>query len=770
MEEEEINENIDTNSPEKILNNKSNNIKSRDNLFKNSNSSSGELISKINEEANALNNEINSSNLKVFEKYHDLSIKELEILLAQKNDNILSLNSQKEKYKKTLSEIIKKLNYTMKTNSNYLYDDVDQDLILNLERIKEEKKRELEISKKTNKFFKEHLADIKDKLSFGDNEKKKMSSIEVKINNLKKKNLLIKKEINDIRADKLKHKKDYELVTDNKKFWHKIKIKTEEMNNFSAQKQGYFSKLNTSMKSLDNLIKELKRFEEIFNASINEEIEEILVKKINFWMNLIKKDLSGEKSEILSRIENGQSLFLKKISNNKNEIMERYSTNPTYNNINLKNNLETNNNSELKNKENENFLNNNIETTENIINQNNSLLNNNSNNIYSQEPQSKLFKNRIIINKNRSTSLILSNFNKGNNTAKISNNKIKFYMQNNGNINSTGNFNYNLEYKTLFRKLNYLKLKSPLGGSMKLKLSNINNLENYSKSNNNLISEEVFENNNSQEQNIKSHPNNNAGNNNELLLDNILTKDYNELSNKDYREILNKKDQYLQQNLRLEKNIEEIQRTKNKKLQNVLNVIEENYNNLENLKNRNDLLKKEIQNLTNVQLLRYEQAKLESEIQPKRPNIKKIKIKIEQNKSEEEINKIIELNRIKKKLKERKENKIDYFDEVFRKNKKPIKRKSSSKTKENNDDTKDREEKLKIIKEKYQKGGYDDSNDEIKDINNNINENEKLDSQIKENNVNNENNADNNINNLSQEEKKQNLEENKEEVKAENIN
>ena len=760
MEEEEINENIDTNSPEKINTNESKNIKTGDNLLKNSNSSSGELISKINKEANALNPEINSSNLKVFEKYHDLTIKELEILLSQKNDNILSLNSQKEKYKKTLSEIIKKLNYTMKANANYLYDDVDEDLILNLERIKEEKKRELEISKKTNKFFKEHLADIKERLSFGDNEKKKMSSIEIKINNLKKKNLLIKKEINDIRVDKLKHKKDYELVTDNKKFWHKIKIKTEEMNNFSAQKQGYFSKLNTSMKSLDNLIKELKRFEEIFNASINEEIEEILVKKINFWMNLIKKDLSGEKNEILSRIENGQSLFLKKINNNKNELMERYSINPTSNNINIKNNLEKNNNSE-----NENNLINNIETAENIINQNNSLLNNNTNNINSQEAQSKLFKNRIIINKNRSTSLILSNFNKGNNTAKVSNNQIKFYMQNNGNINSTGNFNYNLEYKTLFRKLNYLKLKSPLGGSMKLKLSNINNLENYSKSNNNLISEEVFDNDYSPEKNIKSNPNNNnAGNNGETLLDNILTKDYNEITNKDYRELLNKKDQYLQQNLRLEKNIEEIQRTKNKKLQNVLNVIEENYNNLENLKNRNDLLKKKIQNLTNVQILRYEQAKLESEIQPKRPNIKKIKLKIEQNKSEEEINKIIQLNRYKKKLKERKESKIDYFDEVFRKNKKTVKRKSSSKTKENNDDTKDREEKLKIIKEKYQKGGYDDSNDEIKDINNNNeninNENEILNSQNKENNE----------NNLSQEEKKENLEENKEEIKAENIN
>ena len=30
-------------------------------------------------------------------------------------------------------------------------------------------------------------------------------------------------------------------------------------------------------------------------------------------MNLIKKDLSGEKNEILSMIENGQSLFQKKL-------------------------------------------------------------------------------------------------------------------------------------------------------------------------------------------------------------------------------------------------------------------------------------------------------------------------------------------------------------------------------------------------------------------------------------------------------------------------
>ena len=712
MKGKEINENSYTNNSEKINMIKSNNTKSSDNNLKNSDSSAGDLISKINKEANTLDQEINSSNLKVFEKYHNLSIKELQILLAQKNDNILNLNDQKEKYKKRLNEIIKKLNSTISKNSDFLYDEnEDPDLIINLENIIEEKKRDLENSKKINKFYKSKLDSIKDRVSLADIDNKKVNSIEIQINNLKKKNSLIKKEINDIRIDKLKHKKEYELVTDNKKFWHKIKIKTEEMNNFSAQKQGYFTKLNMSMKSLDNVIKEVKRFEEIYNASINEEIEESLVKKINFWMNLIKQDLSGDKNEILYRIENDKSLFLKKI-NNKNELMERYSTNPTLNNnmnTNFTNlmentnlNIQKNNeNNLIKNRERDKEIN---DITENNTNINNSILNNN---VESIETQSRLFKNRIIINKNKSSSLILSTFNKGSNSVKRGNQHINFFNKNN-NINASGNFNYNLEYKTLFRKLNYLKLKSPLGSSMKIKLNNIDNLDSYNKGNN-LISEEIndtLENN----LNIKSNQNT-SENNNELILDNILTKDYNEITNGDYRELLNKKDQYLQQNLRLEKNIEDIQRTKNKKLSNVLKIIEENIDNLENLKNRNNILKKEIQNLSNVKTLRLEQVKLESELLPKRPNIKKLKITSEQNKSEE-INKLIEINYYyKKKLKERKNNKIDYFDEVFKKNKNTKNNKSNSKKKENSNENTNREEKLKIIKEKYKKGDYDDSRD-----------------------------------------------------------
>ena len=682
MNDEELNEISETNNQLKESktkkDNKLNSVEK--NTLKNSDSSAGDIITKINKEANDLDNEINSANLKVFEKYHNLSIKELQILLMQKNDNILNLNDQKEKYKKTLNEIIKKLNLTISKNTDVLYDDnLDEDLLINLERIKEEKRKELENSKKINKMFKNQLELIKDKLSLGDKEKKKMNLIEIKINNLKEKNSSIKNEINNIRIDKLKHKKEYELVVDNKLFIHKLKIRTEEMNNFSGQKQGYFTKLNTSMKSLDNVIKELKRLEEIYNASINEEIEENFVKKINYWINLLKTDLTGEKDEIILRVENGKSLFLNKMNqnSNKNDLIEKYI----------------------------------IETENTNINNNMSLLNNNKE---SSDIQSKLFKNRIKINKNKSSGLILSNLTKGNITSKKEIDKIKFYMKNNQNTN--GNFNYNLEYKTLFRKLNYLKLKSPLGGSMKLKMNN----------NNNYNSEEI------------SLLNNNNNINSELLLNNILTKDYNEITNADYRELLVKKDQYLQQNLRLEKNIEEIQKTKNKKYNNVLKVIEENIYNLTHLKNANDLLKKEIQNLINVQKLRFEQAKLESEIQPKRPNIKKIKLKSE-NKTEE-TNKIIENDYYKNKLKEKRNNKIDYFDEIFKKKNKSAK--AENKAKENNininNKNKNREEKLKIIKEKYKKGNIDDSNDY--DILNKNKDIEKLNEALNENNNTDENN------------------------------
>ena len=66
-------------------------------------------------------------------------------------------------------------------------------------------------------------------------------------------------------------------------------------------------------------------------------------------------------------------------------------------------------------------------------------------------------------------------------------------------------------------------------------------------------------------------------------------------------------------------------------------------NNFSDLKNANDLSKKWIRNLNNLEKVRFEQAKLETEIQIKKWNNKKIKLKVEHNKNDE-INKLLEID------------------------------------------------------------------------------------------------------------------------------
>jgi hypothetical protein len=273
-------------------------------------------MSKINQNAKNVKTKVNNKNLKVFEKYHNLSIKELHILLSQKNDDLIKLNEEKEKSKKILHDLFSKLNNTISNNFEYLYsDEIDDELIYNLEKTKEDKKKQLENSKKINNLFKEQLSNIKDKISYNEKAKKKLSLVDKKIDNLKKKNILLKKEIIDIKNKNVIQDKELEIISENKKYPLKIKIKTEEMSNFVSQKHDYFSKFSMSLKSLDNILKEIKRFDEMYNSSIKEDTDENIVKKINFWMSLIKSDLAGDKSDIVTRIESGKSQFLNEIKN-----------------------------------------------------------------------------------------------------------------------------------------------------------------------------------------------------------------------------------------------------------------------------------------------------------------------------------------------------------------------------------------------------------------------------------------------------------------------
>ena len=587
---------------------KDNNPKQTENQYiKSTNISNSNEKSENIKNSQKVQKKAKSNLMKVFDKYHNLSKKELHILLSQKNDDIIRLNEKKEKSKKILSDLISKLNNTISKNSEVLYEDeFNVDILSNLEKLKNDKKKQLENSKKMNNLFKQQLLHIKEKISNNEKEKKKLQLIDNKIDNLQKENILLKKEINLIKSKKAIQNKKVEYI-DNNKYSQEIKIKTEENNNFASQKHDYFTKLTMSLKSLESIKKEVKRFDEIYNSSIKDATDENLVKKINFWINLIKNDLKGEENEIVTRIKEDKSQFLKEIESKNDIIISQYnSTLET---------LESMNNTKKKEE-----------------NENNKTSIKNKNTIKSN----KIYRNGLLANKTKSTSLLYSNFYVTLSTTRK--NKMAQYMK----TNNSGN---DLEKITLFKKLNYLKLKSPIH-NMKLRLKNISNAENKSKGNNYFISEEINDSIGvNYKSNIQMSPNNKKISDEDI--NSILTGDYNQISDADYRELLDKKDQYLDSNMRLDKNIDNLRKTKNKKIAYILKIIKENDNNLQNIKKQNYLIEREINKLNNIYQLTYEQVKLENEVNKKQINSKK-KLKSDSIKKEE-----IDTNKEKDKSKEK---------------------------------------------------------------------------------------------------------------------
>ena len=71
--------------------------------------SGGDIMKKINEEADNLESLIDKNKLKIFSKYEDLNEKQLKKLIEERNENILKINNQKENSKNILSELLKKL-------------------------------------------------------------------------------------------------------------------------------------------------------------------------------------------------------------------------------------------------------------------------------------------------------------------------------------------------------------------------------------------------------------------------------------------------------------------------------------------------------------------------------------------------------------------------------------------------------------------------------------------------------------------------------------
>ena len=581
-------------------------------------SESADIMKKINEAADNLESIIDKNDLKIFSKYEDLNIEQLKKLLNEKNQNILKLNNQKEESKNVLNNLLKQLNKSITDNAETLYrEKPDPERLFDLQKEMENKKKELKFAKKMNHSCKTQYSAINNKLNqkkedIGDN------NGEVKISNLKNENKKLQFDIRKFKDETVIKKKDVKNIVDNIVFPNLMKKKADEIRNLTNSKHKCYTKMQICINSLENLIKEINHLEESSKVKYQEDGDEILNNKLNFWIDIIKSDLSGTKDEILEKIDNNETNFLREI--NKIEIK----------------------------------------------------VNNSDANITNIRAKSTSFDENIKDNNysvGRSYNLYTS---KGkNNVARTS-------------------------HKGILGKFNYLKQK-PNTYLNKNKINKIN-----------ISSEEI-------------KMNNYKKTNDNIDIDNIIQKDYEDTTDNEYRQLLDKKAQYLETNVRLERNIKEIEKTKKLKLLNISSTVEDNEQRLKDLKAQNDLLEKEIMNLQNLYQLTIDKERLKLEIKEKEKKNKKL-ITEENNTNKESLNgksKVeTPLRSEKMLLNELKESNDSVKKNKKKKNQKMIKNDSKSGYTEDFIPDKSvietREQRLKKIKKKY----LDDENQDDKIIEN----------------------------------------------------
>ena len=654
-------EHLDENTDNKMKESNENNKKPSANFEVTE--SGADIMKKINEEAEKLDNIIDKDDIKVFSKYEDLNEDELQKLLDEKTQNIMKLNHQKEELKDNLTLLLNHINKTITENYQVLYKEKpDPEIIYELHKQIEFKKKEYKISKNMNNSIKTQYNSINNKFNKKPENGNSVEENAVLLNNLKTENKKLKVRIRKYKDNLTFQNKDEKNEHKTSDFPNIVKMKSDEIRGLTVQKHEYFNKIKSSIKSLKNVKDEVAHLEDLLKKQDEKDKNEKISNKINFWINLIKSDLGDNPEENISKIVKNESNFIKEI----NKI-------------------------ESKNK----------------------LLNNNRNKNSSFDDNRNFSDEKGYIN-------------------------MSFRETNIPYINSSNMSRKNAQdakslHKGIFSKFNYLK-QNPLSSSLNKSQSNspINNIE---------------------ENKINQYKDTFV--NGEINAEDIIQKDFEETTDNEFRQLLEKKTQYLETNMRLEKNITEIKRTKKSKMLNVYLTVQENNKKLEGLREQNLLLENEILGLQKLFLLTIDKEKLKMEIKEnnKKSKLENIRIKYKDNDKQvvkldsslaTENNLLNELKEsndstIMKKMidnkKKKNKNKSGYMDEF---------------SQEDKTTTESREQRLEKIRKKYL---YDNPNDEINELNTNE-EQTKESNLIKENSL-----VDDNIN---KEEKSNDVQNNKE--------
>ena len=439
-----------------------------------------------NEHLNKLNED---EEIKLFNEYSKLSRDELKNIITKKNQELILLNEEKEKSMKSLNLIVENLNKIIANNSDILYKiEPDPYIIKQLEKIIDLRKRDLNSSKKINNTFKLQYEKMSNRVEnlFSP---RKINIFETQINYLKKENYNINCKIRILKENNILNIKKIENLKNKKKYSEKIKSFTEEIKSLESKKLDYYTKLNSNKRSLENILKEKEILYKLYNSNINKELDEGILSKINYWLNIIKSDLEGTEEEIIQRIESDNSRIINEIDKNL-------------------------------------------------------IKNNNKNTLYI--PNEK-------INLERAKS------------------------SNPNNKNKINNF-----YQGIFTKYSLLQQKSNYKSQPRYML-NKNNKEN------DIVNNKIED----------------------------LNVDYELTSNDDYNELLNKKKEYVEMINRLEKTMKEVNKITNIKTENIFYSVNDNSKKLNNLKQQNQLIQNEINNLEKVYQLTFEQFEINKELKTK---------------------------------------------------------------------------------------------------------------------------------------------------------
>ena len=633
--------------------------------------SGADIMKKINEEAEKLDPIIDKNDIKVFSKYEDLSEEELKKLLEEKTENLIKLNTQKEESKNNLSVLLNQINKTITENYEILYkENPDPEILFQLHKEAEYKKKEFKISKKMNSSIKKQYSSINNKINRNSESPGSVEENAILLNNLKLENKKLKISITKYKSNLALSNKEEKNEHKTSDFPNIVKMKSDEIRNLTMQKHEYYNKIKSSVKSLMNVKSEIEHLEKILKKQEEKEKNEKLRNKINFWVNLIRSDLGQITEEDINKIIKNESNFIKEL--NKIEAKNR-NTNINNNKIKIYSLDEINNNSDDKN-------------------------------------------------------------------SNVSFRETNIPYINTSNMNRKSVEEPKILHKGIYFKFTHLKKRqnSPLLNK---------NQQNY---------EEIKIN-----QYKETHE---SDNNINLKTDDIIQQEYEETTENEFRELLDKKKQYLETNTRLEKNINEIRRTKKSKLLNVYSTVQQNSKKLEELKEQNNLLENEIMGLQKLFLLTIDKEQLKMEIKQKN---KKNKLDGIRNKYKDkqivksdsslttennilnELKESNDSNKMKKMVKEKKKsknkNKSGYIDD--------------SPEKESNET---REQRLEKIRRKYL---YENQDEEINELN--INEEQTNEVNAIKDNIISEN--ENNINNEENINDLQNENENKNEIENENV-